>query len=450
MAGSYVPHNIVMIPSDMAHSICKIKLPDFEKPTLIIYQDECMNEAKELEDTFMPKMKSLSVSNLSSVYLSSIWNELSALTTGVEGELCVPNFEEERLSDINIRLLPQLFIENQFGTVGSYISNHNSTDIDYVKILNQAVFQKAKLQALSDLEKGLSKTEPVELIKDYIPKARIPLTISFPGMPPKYKKAACISKIPDIENKAISLISAHHAISKNGYYYDCEPVADELYSSLNNLEDHCCKDSQKNSYVWKTLKEIGKRLAIQLGEDGVQAIKRASKITAFTNFPVGLAILPETTAPLCCHKPISYSPLTPLTRAMQMELVRTPSVYIGNSCKVIIAECLENNDHIRPYSDHIWSLVDNLSKSNQNFNVIKKNITSIKSMKEFLKSNSNADILVISAHGKYSKESNLSGIVIGNETWFAHENEHIMPHLVMLSACHVSPRGIGSYSGDII
>ena len=444
MAGVHVPHNIVMIPSYLINLFSRVKLPDFEKPTLIIYQDECQNEAKKLESVFMPKMKSLAVSELSSVYLSSIWSEISTLTTGIEGELCVPDFEEKRLGDINIRLLPQMFIENQFGTVGSYFSKYNTVEFNYEEVLNQAVFQKAKLTALSDLDKGLSKEEPEALVRKYIPKSRLPLTISYPGMPPKHKKMSGIREIPNIEKKAISLISAHHAISKSGYYYDCEPVKDELFTALNNLEDHCCKDNQKNSYIWKTLKEIGKLLALQLGDDGVQAMKRASNVTAFTNFPVGVAILPETTAPLCCHKPISYNPLTPLTRAMQIELGRTPSVFIGNSCKVIIAECLDNNDHIRPYSDHIWELVNELSQNNQNFNVVKKEITSVKSMKEFLKSNNNADILVISAHGRYSKERNVSGIVIGNETWIAHENEHIMPPLVLLSACHVSPRGSGS------
>lgn len=188
MAGKYVPHNILLIPSNLIDNFSRLLLPDFEKPTLIIYQDDCKKEASKLKETFEPKLSSLAVNELSQVYLISIWNEISRLTKGIEGELCVPDFASKRLGEINIQLLPQLFIENQFRAVESYFDNYNSAKIDFEGILNQAVFQKAKLLASNDLDKGLASEEYKTLARKYIPKSRIPLTIAYPGMPPKNQK----------------------------------------------------------------------------------------------------------------------------------------------------------------------------------------------------------------------------------------------------------------------
>ena len=52
------------------------------------------------------------------------------------------------------------------------------------------------------------------------------------------------------------------------------------------------------------------------------------------------------------------------------------------------------------------------------------------------------DILVLSAHGFYDNESNSSGLCIGkDDLWMADDNDIMVPPIVFLSACHVSPRG---------
>jgi hypothetical protein len=444
LAGKYVPHNITIIPNYEVDKFVNIKIPDFQKPTMILFQDECKEEAKKLEIAFGCKLSSLSISEIKDTCLIDIWNEIAELINDFEGELCLPELDSYKLGDIDINLLPQLFLENQFGSVEPFLQKFNHENVEFSELINEATLQKAKLLAYNDIERGVSNQEPKALIREYFYKSRIPLTLAYPGMPPKYKKTSGLNQIPLVEHKVIRLMSAHNAISKTGCFYECKPVKDELYNLLYNLEDHCCEDNQKSHYIWKTLRKMGQLLSEQLGDDGIEAIKRSSAITAFTNFPIGLAILPETTAPLCCFRPISYNPLTPLTRAMQLELNKTPIIYLGESCKVVIAECLDSDDSIRPYSDHIWEIAKDISKSNKKFDVVKKDITSISDMKKFLKTHSDADILVISAHGSYIKESNMSGLVIGKEIWFAHENESIMPPLVLLSACHVSPRGSGS------
>ena len=54
-----------------------------------------------------------------------------------------------------------------------------------------------------------------------------------------------------------------------------------------------------------------------------------------------------------------------------------------------------------------------------------------------------ADILYISAHGYYNIKQNMAGIMVGEEFWMASEDINVPP-IVILSACHSSPRGMGA------
>lgn len=68
---------------------------------------------------------------------------------------------------------------------------------------------------------------------------------------------------------------------------------------------------------------------------------------------------------------------------------------------------------------------------------------SVKEIIKFIAENIDADILYISAHGYYTREKNMAGLMVGNELWMANENNLRVPPIVLLSACHVSPRGSG-------
>jgi CHAT domain-containing protein len=68
---------------------------------------------------------------------------------------------------------------------------------------------------------------------------------------------------------------------------------------------------------------------------------------------------------------------------------------------------------------------------------------SVNEFKRVVHDSDDVDVLVISAHGFYEKSSNVSGFVVGRERLIGHDLDHVPP-LVLLSACHVSPRGAGS------
>ena len=91
-----------------------------------------------------------------------------------------------------------------------------------------------------------------------------------------------------------------------------------------------------------------------------------------------------------------------------------------------------------------------ITKGQEGINVIVEEISSIKDFKKMLNSQKDADILLISAHGNYKIDSNMAGLCIGNELWMADDDDLFVPPVVLLSACHVMPRGRGVVTvGDL-
>ena len=82
-------------------------------------------------------------------------------------------------------------------------------------------------------------------------------------------------------------------------------------------------------------------------------------------------------------------------------------------------------------------------KKYEGFSVTYQQTYSVESILEFIKNNRDADILYISAHGYYNIKQNMAGIMVGEEFWMASEDINVPP-IVILSACHSSPRGMGA------
>ena len=85
-------------------------------------------------------------------------------------------------------------------------------------------------------------------------------------------------------------------------------------------------------------------------------------------------------------------------------------------------------------------------KNNEDIELFLYEVPSIKNFKEILKNNKDIDILIISAHGNYQSESNVAGIIIGNEIFMADDNDISVPPVIF----HVMPRGKGVVTvGDL-
>lgn len=110
----------------------------------------------------------------------------------------------------------------------------------------------------------------------------------------------------------------------------------------------------------------------------------------------------------------------------------------------MIVECLDQKDHIRSASDIGWGRVIEASRENSLIEVLYKEVGSINDIELLLAESTDIDILVISAHGVYHGE-NFAGLSVGDEFWIPDSDLNVPP-VVILSACHVAPKGRGAYT----
>lgn len=272
------------------------------------------------------------------------------------------------------------------------------------------------------------------------------VVITFPGVSKQQIKYGVSANLPEDEKRMIRIIGLHRAIARNGVLIEL-PCANELiYKKINEIELRC-QQGANNRHIQKLLEDLGGILGGYFKDYQLKCLIRARHITIFSDLPLGLAVLENTEEPLQCYKNISYKPLSPLTRNFQVEMGKSPQIYLGKQCKIAFAECIipdTENLYVRKMSEIVRDTLLELQKEYPNMSFEYGETYTIKEIKKFISDNMNADILYISAHGHYAKENNMAGLMIGNEFWMANENDMHVPPIVILSACHVSPRGRGA------
>jgi hypothetical protein len=271
------------------------------------------------------------------------------------------------------------------------------------------------------------------------------LVITCPGISSNEKRnaRASNSNLTKEENFAIQILGCHRAIKEHSLYMNLNQIKSEMFDVLFEIEDHCQGDIS-NKYIWKSLKKLGKLFNDGLTDFEKKEILTAESIRYFSDFPIGICILPNMTSPLSCSKPISGISLTPLIRDYQLEFGKNKTHVVSNLCKVIVIECVKPDDRIYKLSKEAWEHVCDTSKILNHLQIELEEATSVFSFKKILKKHNNADILVISAHGEYDINKNLTGFHIRDELWMANDSDYWVPPVVIFSACHVSPKGRGS------
>ena len=433
------PHDILVFPSSMAEL-----LPvNPQRYTILIYADDC-----EIESNFFRSCDCIDivpVSKLSSALLNDHWKKISHLMKPLGEYECLPS-TLKLLNEEKLLALSLLFLLNQFGHSQS-LYNLKSSGLELFKNIYDLSFRfSCSVNVIH--EKSRNPDADIEAVKQKWNKStQIPIVVSMVGRP-TYQNRFAKGKltVTETEREACRTIALHRACAKNGVVIELEDATSEMFATLAELEDHCKSRQINNRYVWSALQKIGRLFTNHIGREKLHCIARASHITAFTDFPLGLAIMPGCTAPLCCYKPISYRPITPMTRAFQREMPKAPQCYFGQHCKIVVAECLDRNDHIRPVSERLWKQCAQMNNEQIGMDMIFEEVSSIAGLKQLLADHIDADILLISAHGDYEKTANLAGLCIGDEIWYADDNDIRLPPFVMLSACHVNPRGTGAVS----
>lgn len=446
-------HIILTVPDNAIDKIIEASNID---PNLIVLSDSCSEEIYSYCKTIQSQIEPIRINQLDTNKLSYCWKMLQP--TIAENFEWLKNIDNQfLLKDQKLVALPGLFLSRQLNDIEQYLNKiFNSVNLESDVITKQWEY-KSRINAYLHMSKHYSKKEYdnaskfQNIYKKSLQEVRkhfdLSAIITIPGVPKEQiKYGLSTAQITKDELRTIRILGVHRAISRNGFLIELERAPIEIFSLLSNIEQNCI-DGTNNKHVWHLLKKIGNQLGKLFTRDQIEYIKHAKDITVFSDFPIGLAIFDGDELPLQCYKAISYRPLSPLTRQLQLELKKTSQYYLGKGkkIKILFAECIIDNDENRAvfkYSETVYDVIKTMF-ANENFEIVYCRAYDVKTLKEFIENNMWADILYISAHGHYEKHSNMAGIMVGEEFWMA-EQDMIVPPFVILSACHTSPRGIGA------
>ena len=445
-------HNIIILPfydNEDTNNRLSLLLDDV---TLIICEDDVLSSVQNKYKNVKTRIGLVNISSLTSDLLQEHWKQLAIQYHSIakETEMCLIDSSFCLMNESERKIIPLIPLANQFGYTNQLVQDvkeitnkHNCNK--YMLAMTRRVLD------LINTDKEL-KARTEKIVRESKLFRQLPMVITFPGtMKHQYARFNRSDKLTSVENEVIQSLGIHRATAKKAIYLELNCVPQSMYTYLASLEEHCKNSKSINcNYVWRILRKLGEDMTQVLGDNPIDIISCISHIIAFSDFPIGLAILPDCSAPLCCIKPISYRPLTPLTRTFQHEMTKERQVYLGKRIKLIIAECVSKNDRIRSMCDGLSGSLKDMAQRENSFEVKVYEISSVSEFKEMLNSNKDANVLLISAHGSYDTNSNMAGIVVGDDVWMMNDSDFYITPVVLLSACHVMPRGKGAVAvGDL-
>jgi hypothetical protein len=440
--------------------------PDAYVPALTICPDELLDEGRVRARNLGFAMEAVGYSALSDESLRLHWREIHRLFGGSTDYLG----REPWLSSKADRLatdLPKRWLARQIDAPSS-----DREDSRAGGGFEEAMQHQVALSAIARLEEDdLSPAAAKERMKDALreesSRVRVPTTIALPGVPTNYVRKLFGDQPPppldpvapvkaggawasallpdtdsDIEDQVIQFLVAHRAIARTGVGLVLPPVPDAAFHMVARLEDHL-RGTPRPHVVWRMLRQLDALCAPIMTDSFKLAVSRASMITAFTNFPLGLLGLSDDMDPLCCRVPITYRPLLPLTASVQQELRPPTTIDLTDGLRVLIAECIPSDDPVGRASRTGWDVALDLAEQSKfSVEILHEDANSVSDIAAMI-SRHNPHVLVLSAHGIFDTNTNLAGIRVGEEACLGPELGDVPP-VVLLSACSVAPRGIGS------
>lgn len=297
----------------------------------------------------------------------------------------------------------------------------------------------------------------------------VPLTLGMPGVAPRYRSlvgrlaketrtttpapptqttATPVATEPGDSPDVVRLLVAHNTAGDNSVGVITDPIPDAAFLALANLERYWVDSARSNRGITPA-KEA--RLRTKLDEamrpfftnTFANILRTASRIDAFTNFPIGLVRLPGHSTPLAALCPIAYRPINPLTRAFQIEFIPDHPIDLSEGMRVLVVECISATDRVGVASRQAWtSAAAHLTDPARSISVDIVDAATPSEVADAIAAH-HPDVLVLSAHGVYDANVNVAGLAIGDHHHSTGDDLGPMPPLVILSACHSGPRGAG-------
>ncbi len=459
-------HEIVLLPVPLPMPVDEIQPLRLHRPVLIVAPDDLATEAESLAGQLDPPLGVALLPSLGEQTLAEHWKGIHSAFAPETEYLGEEPSLSKRL-DLAPSRLPTEFLMRQL-----HAPSGREQATDESAAILEALHWQTMLSTISRLEReGRTETEAKQVFEATLTEERrrlqIPVCIVAPGVAPSYAKAAFprgwrkntpsphigpynLEPLENHQNDALAeraildFLVTHRALSRSGLGIRLASIDSQLYGTLAQLERHCATGRVKPKAVWRLLRRIGQKAGSLLDEAAQEAVARASPLTVFSDFPLGLAVLPGDSAPLTCRVPIAYRPLLPLTRALQFELRQPPLIYYGAGFRVLIAECLDEDDPVGVLSRRGWDFIRQTLPQESRVEYDYCEVQTADELRAVLRERM-PEALILSAHGHFDPKRNIAGIVIGDEVCLGPELG-ALPLLVLLSACHVSPRGKGVVS----
>src|ERR1035437_8126123 len=454
----HMPHLIALLPLPFRAELARNIFSEYPK-LILVPDDLSAAERSDIADAFTLVVEITSRSQLTG-RLSRYW-EMLYQALGVKRPAYIKASRELGDPLIGASLLPVQFVARQLG--GGSDSAVPSSLKSQSDVLGFGAYNQALLSAIAEMEEAEVPRDEAERIapdriKEHRATFKCPVVLGLSGVSPKSPIRAMLRsaskhgirsrrrELSDgkVERSVLGLLVAHRALSRNGLGILAQAVSDGAFQRLRDLEllwRHSSLRGPKPRSVWKALREIGESVAGTLRKEELSAITHASSLTCFSEFPIGLAILPGDTAPLCCRMPISYRPIVPLTRALQFELGPVPTCYLKENPRVIIVETIPQSSRVGRLSRVGWEAALDMLQSDSRIRADFVEVDSVEDFRRALAAHE-YDIVVISAHGHLDNASGRAGIVLGRGDIQGPELG-TGPKIVCLSACDVSSRGDG-------
>lgn len=477
-------HTILLIAPDVLQDQAFLSiLGRVGEPMLILSADEhfAVASVASLEAGFV--LPPVRVSDLNEELLRRHWQAMSdhwsaEWPTGVELDPIPPQWSFEIAADGS-----NLPLKRLLKSLGRRENLEHDRNQDAFAGAFDLLWWRASLEALVGLEErgfGMKQAgmQFEEALAEASRRIRIPLTLSLPGVAPRYRRlvrqfakdaakgrearttathvleesnasrAATASVDPP---EVLRLLVAHNASGDNSLgLVSADPVPDAAFVALADLERYWVESTRSSTRRQPKKEErlralLDKAMESFWTDSMVAAVRSASHIDAFTNFPIGLLRMPGHTAPLAALVPIAYRPIIPLTRAFQVEFTPDRVVDLTRGMRVLVVECIPDTDLVGRISREAWSFAaQHLTELTPSVSVSLVGVSNKEELIVAVAANQ-PDVLILSAHGVYDADSNMAGLAIGSEVSVG-DDLGPMPPMVILSACHSGPRGAGPVS----
>jgi hypothetical protein len=466
----HLDHQILLVPIQAFNKEALPRWQPWMAPTLVVCPDDLLEEATRKASLMGFPLSATCYSQISNDTLRDHWRAIHAhFVSGTPYPGREPTLTH-RL-DLAPTDLPNRWLMRQMTDDPSAVAPSNEAP---TQLIERVLDNQLLLAAISRLEyDGATIEEAAKKFPDTMEneraRLRFPVVLALPGVAPAYirniydqsarrglKSLSAVDKDDTwsvtmaeradhlVERAAIEFVTTHQAIARSGVGLMLGAIPREAFIVLAQLEKHFV-EGPNGPTVHRLLDRLQKNVASLWTDATTLSISRASMITVFSNFPIGLLRFPRDTTSLTNRVPIAYRPLLPLTRTMQQELIYIPPIDLASKFHILVAECIPESDIVGRYSRSGWQFVaDMIRDENCGITIQLEETLSIDALRGAI-SGSRPEILVISAHGYLDTQRNLAGLMVGDDFYLGPGIDSLPP-VVILSACHVAPRGAGTVS----